>query len=128
MKAKHFDFKQNKYVSKHFEYWIWKKSVIIDGMQYNNTPHIQWHSCMAYISIFFSYLLKCFRNAALTKYNAIGLAQLFPNDKQNPMIRKTCQKALYSLCEFLLQTMSRTYTKGPHIGYLHTKQHQTQTS
>ena len=41
-----------------------------------------------------NYLLKCFRNAQLTQYNATGLAQLFANDKQNPVIRNTCQKAL----------------------------------
>lgn len=57
---------------------------------------------MFWNSFTMSYLLKCFRNAALTKYSAMGLAQLFPNDKQNPMIRKTCQNVLYSKCAFSL--------------------------
>lgn len=39
-------------------------------------------------------LLKYFRKAPLTQYRATGLAQLFANDKQNPIIRKTCQNKL----------------------------------
>lgn len=49
-----------------------------------------------------SYLLKCFLYKALIQYNAIGLEQLFANERQNPTIRKTCQKALYSSAEFSL--------------------------
>lgn len=72
----------------------------------NNAQYVLWFDVWCFFTYFhlisLSYLLKCFLNAALTKYSAMGLAQLFPNDKQNPMIRRTCQKALYSAWELSL--------------------------
>lgn len=47
-------------------------------------------------NIYIIYLLKCFLNAPLTQYNATGFAQLLANDRQKPIIRSTCQNALYS--------------------------------
>jgi len=41
-------------------------------------------------------LSKCLRNVPLTKYRAMGLMQEFMKLRQNPTMRNTCQKVLYS--------------------------------
>lgn len=43
-----------------------------------------------------SCLSKYFRKVPLTRYSAIGLMQEFMKLMQNPTIRNTCQKVLYS--------------------------------